>query len=98
MEKLVTFRRDCHFSKERNFVPSCPATHGTIWGAVKNIIENRVLRVSNYFFFFKVPQFIENKNKESSAREQNAKRALRTDVDGLSDIDWSPAHELCARL
>jgi hypothetical protein len=44
-------------------------------------------------------QFIENKNKENSALGlQNAKRALRTDVDGLSDIDSTPARELCARL
>jgi len=44
-------------------------------------------------------QLIENKNKENSAPGlQNAKRALRTNVDGLSDIDWTPAHELCARL
>jgi hypothetical protein len=44
-------------------------------------------------------QFIVNKNKENSALGlQNAKCALRTDMDGLRDIDSTPAHELCARL
>lgn len=44
-------------------------------------------------------QFIEHKNKENSALGlQNAKRGLRTDVHGLSDIYSTPAQELCARL